>query len=242
MQTVKQSVFKAVLFLKNIATTFTTVQSNTFAYPNLPYYSQWESRSLVDKILNHRIKAENDPNWKNSGAKSQLEYCNWSWNGCGMACLKMILKQEKNIAFPLVTLAKIATKYGAYKINPRHFAAGQYLHSIDGLYYRQFLTFIKNEFNLDGKIASPLTIKEIPHYISRRFYVIASVNASIRNPITQPQRRGGHLVLISGYSLPDRFLYLHNPSGYYRRSQKYAKISPTDFDRFFSHRGILIAG
>jgi len=91
------------------------------------YYSQWESKELVDKILKGEISAKDDPNWSKSGAENQLEYLNWSWNACGMAFFKMILKKRKNKIFKIIDLAKECTEFGGYKINEIEFDKGNYL-------------------------------------------------------------------------------------------------------------------
>lgn len=58
---------------------------------NTPYFGQWESISLIDKIISQEIDASEDPLWAQSGTLTQAEYAHWSRHLCGIACIKMIL-------------------------------------------------------------------------------------------------------------------------------------------------------
>src|SRR3990167_6800417 len=86
----------------------------------IPYFSQWESPKLVGKIIERKILARDDQKWKNSGAKSPEEYEYWSWNICGMACLKMILASKFSKNYKMIELAKKCEEYGAYVHNGGH--------------------------------------------------------------------------------------------------------------------------
>lgn len=240
MKWINNLFLKIFLYLKQIYFAFIIIKPNKFIYSNLPYFSQWESKEMVDSLLNRSKKAEDDPYWKNSGAKNKLEYLNWSWNICGMACFKMILKYDKNIDIPLISLAKKSHDYGAYKIINQHYNKGEYLQSVDGLFYKPFISFIRKEFNMVGRVVSPMVLKEILYFVSKKYYVIVSVHGSIRNPKNYPLNKGGHMVLVSGYDVKKEILYLHNPSGFYHQSQKYAQITFEDFEKFFSNRGMII--
>lgn len=203
---------------------------------------------MVDGILSEKIKAQGDPLWKRSGAKTREEYTIWSWSICGMACLKMILidKYKKNYA--LVELGKKCLEYGGYKDNSSKYDTAQLLEEgksipssyLDGLFYESFLRFIKKEFGLNGKIIRPMIIGDIIKSLSNQDYVIASVNSSIRNPKLKPKFKGGHLVLVTGYDLNQRLLYIHNPSGFYNKPQEHFPIGFEDFEKFFAYRGVVI--
>jgi hypothetical protein len=199
----------------------------------MPYYAQWESPELVDSILQRMISAKADPKWINSGAATAEEYEYWSWNTCGMSCLKSILKYTHGLDFPTIQLARRCAAFGGYKQNQN---------DIEGLYYQPFVDFIKADFNLDARVSSNLTISDIISEIANQNFVIVSVHPSIRDPHTIPMRKGGHLVLVTGYNLEDQSgaLYVHDPSGYYLKSQQYALISLGDFNKFFANRGIII--
>ena len=79
---------------------------------NIPSFTQWESRNLVDGILKGEIDTKDDPLWQESGAQSKEEYEMYGWQICGMTCLKMILKSiYRERDYRLVELAKDAEKY-----------------------------------------------------------------------------------------------------------------------------------
>lgn len=202
-----------------------------YLHKDVQYFSQWESANLNKKILKKEIKAEDDPHWARSGAKSRQEYTLWSWNGCGMACLKMILAQEGKGMLPLVKLGKKCAEYGGY-IYP--------LETSVGLLYKPFIKFVEKEFDLKGKILNPMVIEDIIKALGNGDYVIAGVSPEIREPDKKPKLKGGHLVLMLGYDLNKKELYLHNPSGLSNATQNYAVISFDKFKKFFSNRGIVI--
>lgn len=200
---------------------------------DIPYFSQWESRELNRQILSHDIKAEDDPNWRNSGAVSKAEYASWSWSGCGMACLKMILARRHEQIIPLVTLGKLSLAYDCYDLP---------LEASAGLKYAPFVRFLKQEFSIVTKVAPTLPSAQIVYELAHGNYVMASVSPMIRDPSSQPTTRGGHVVLIVGYDLGKRGFYLHNPSGDSPASQAFAYVSFDEFKKFFNGRGVVIAG
>lgn len=203
-----------------------------FIHQELPYFSQWESRDLVERIITKQIEAADDPRWRESGAKNIEEYMTWSWSGCGMACLKMILAHKQRRVIPLVTLGKQCLKYGGYKLP---------LKDHPGLYYKPFVRFIKEKHGLHGKAVSALTLNEIKQVLSSGGYAVVSVTPEIRFPTKNPTRRGGHLVLLFGYDDKKQLVYLHNPSGF-RDSQEKVSVSYDQFKKFFGNQGILITG
>lgn len=150
---------------------------------------------------------------------------------CGMACLKMILAKKLGNKPKLVKLGQMCAEYGGYKVKGD---------KIDGLHYKPFLKFIKNEFDLDGKIYSPMEIDDIISEADKEHFLIASVSAKIRDPQSTPNSKGGHLVLVVGYSVPEQTLLIHNPSGFQGKSQEYSPLSFTQFEKFFAHRGMSI--
>lgn len=203
---------------------------------NIPYFSQWESPELVEKIiLGDILEATKDPKWKNSGAINKQEYLNWSWNMCGMACLKMILSYKKFLTPPLVTLGKMALNEGCYRINNSSKVPGDYL---DGLYHYPFLKFVEKKFGLIAQASQTLIIPEIVNQMGRGRLIIASVSPQIRSG-KETFNKGGHLVVITGYDLKQKCLYINNPSGFYGQSQKNFKVTFKDFSKYFSNRGII---
>ncbi|MGB4768446.1 MAG: C39 family peptidase [Candidatus Saccharimonas sp.] len=202
-----------------------------FLHKDVPYFSQWASRELNQKIYEREFKTEDDPRWKESGASTKEEYVAWSWNSCGMACLKMLLAHRDSSAPTLVELGKKCAEYGGYTMP---------LEKSEGLIYAPFVKFVDKEFNLRGKVVSPMVAQDIIEQLGKSNYVIASVSPLIRQPSSIPKIKGGHLVLMLGYDLDKQELYLHNPSGSLPEAQEYAAISLKDFDKFFGNRGIVI--
>jgi len=223
---------KAVLLVKQVHSKLRRkTHISRFVHRQLPYFSQWESRELVEKIITKQLQAKDDPHWQESGAKNVKEYTSWSWSCCGMACLKMILAHKTNKVIPLVTLGKQCLKYDGYKLP---------LENHPGLYYKPFVRFIKEEYNLDSKATSALTLSDIKNTISSGGYVIASVTPEIRFPEKDPARKGGHLVLLFGYDDSKQVIYLNNPSGF-KHSQEKVVISYSQFEKFFDNKGIMIS-
>ena len=201
-----------------------------FVHDNMPYFSQWESRELVEKIVTRQMEAKDDPRWRESGAKDTEEYTSWSWSCCGMTCLKMILAHKQHKTVPLVTLGRQCVEYGGYKMP---------VEKSPGLYYKPFVTFIKQEYGLNGKAVGALTLAEIKQAVSNGGYAIVSVTSEIRSPHTTPSRHGGHLVLIFGYDDERQIIHLNNPSGFIG-SQEDIAIPYKQFVKFFDHKGIVI--
>ncbi len=157
-----------------------------------------------------------------------------------MACLQMILSQKLHRKISLVELGEKCLEYGGYTINHQAEKIKDYKNYYNGLFYKPFTTFVKNEYKLNAEILSPMVYKEIIQALDINNFVIASVHPSIRNPESSPTDRRGHLVLIVGYDITKNIFYLHNPSGFYNTSQKFAEISIRDFNKFFANRGIKI--
>lgn len=204
----------------------------SFLHENVPYFSQWESPELVAKIMSKEIAAKDDPNWRRSGASTPEEYSDWSWNGCGMACTKMLLAHRTGKVTPLVTLAKKCAEYGGYTMP---------LEKSIGLIYKPYLDFISKELDWHGKIATNMPIIEVISELANGAMPIVSVSPAIRDPKSKAVTKGGHLILLLGYDSDKREIYFHNPSGTTKATQAYAAISFDDFEKFFSGRGIIIA-
>ncbi|HET9411338.1 MAG TPA: C39 family peptidase [Candidatus Saccharimonadales bacterium] len=202
-----------------------------FLHADVPYFCQWESRNLAQKILNHTISTDDDPKWKASGAESKKEYHDWSWTGCGMACTKMILAHRTGKVVPLVQLGKMCASYGGYTLP---------LEDSIGLLYKPYVTFVAREFGWQARVVQGMSIKELMHNLGLGNYVIAGVSPKIRDPQSTPAVKGGHLILMLGYSLPKKEFYFHNPSGISAKTQEYATISFAGFKKFFSERAIVI--
>lgn len=236
----KKHYYNILQKIKELLFLYYKPKSNYYLIPNISYFSQWESPELVDDILSNKIDARQDPLWKNSGALNPLEYLNWSWSICGIACLKMILESKGNIKYPLIKLAKNGLTHGFYSINKSAYQKEDYVNSISNLKYKPFVKFINENLPLSSIIINSSTLKEIIYYLEKKYFVIASVNAKIRDPKSNPPKKGGHLVLILGYDMKNKTLTFHNPSGIYRKSQEYTKISFSEFNKFFDNKGIIV--
>lgn len=236
----KKIFIQIILLLKTFVFSFYKPKNTQKIFKGIPYFSQRQSSSLTDQIYNKKIDARQDPLWKKSGAKDPLEYLHWSWSICGIACLKMILQSKNHKEIPIIALAKNGLKYGFYSINQDAYDKEDYINSISDLKYKPFVKFINQTLPLHAKIINPLTLNEIIYYLDQDNFIIASVSSKIREPKSIPTKRGGHLVLILGYDLSNHTIIFHNPSGVYKKSQKYTKVSFPDFNRFFANKGIII--
>jgi hypothetical protein len=223
---------KTVLMAKQIESSrWRHKLKSRYMHEGVPYYAQWQSRELVEKIIDKEIEAKDDPRWKESGAESQAEYTSWTWSCCGMACLKMILADTQHKVVPLVELGKRCMAYGGYKLP---------LEDSPGLFYKPFVKFVKQEFGLSAKAVAALTIPEIKRTLGGGGYAIVSVTPEIRHPAKEPTKRGGHLVLIVGYDDEKQAFYLHNPSGF-ERTQENVEVPYKNFAKFFDNKGILVS-
>ena len=196
-----------------------------------PYFPQWESPEMVAGIVQGKLCAQDDPNWRESGAVTQDEYAFWSFACCGMACLKMALARRTGQVHQTVALAHQAEGYGGYVSDGT---------AIDGLYYKPFCQYLKERFGLVARSVPALHPREIILAIAQGRDVLLSVTPKIRFPNERPATQGGHLVLAVGYDLDKGLLYIHNPSGYRGESQVAAPVSLKNLKHFFDYKGIVI--
>lgn len=196
---------------------------------NIKYFSQLESANLISGPI--KINDDfRDPLWDNSGALDEEEYNFWSKRACGMACLKMILNDLDKGVWPIVRLAKLCQKYGGYDLRTNL-----------GLIYKPFSLFLKEEFNLGAEVVENFDIKRIKAEIEKGNYSIVSVHPNIRNRDNkEPDKKGGHLVLVVGFDDFKRELIIHNPAGIYNLSQENYHLSEEEFNKFFARRGIVV--
>jgi hypothetical protein len=198
---------------------------------NVPYYSQWETPSMINDFLSKNVPPSMDPNWRNSGASSPEEYEKWSGHICGVACLKMAISYFTGTTYPLFHILNLAIQYGAYTKS-----SGK----LSGMIYLPAVKMLLNEFKVLSRILSPISIDELHKQLNNSCLFIASVHPSIRQPKAFPPSRGGHLVLITKITSKD--LTFHNPSGTNPATQINVTLKHRDFDRFFARRGILLSG
>jgi hypothetical protein len=199
-------------------------------HEEVPYYAQWESIDLIPQILSAQIKASEDPLWARSGALTADEYEEWSWNCCGMACVRMLLA-GRGVQVPLVVLAKKCSEYGGYK---------KPLEQNPGLFYGPFRKFMREEYRIESIPRPGISLLGILTELSKGNLAMASVSPEIRNPKAEALLKGGHLVLLVGYDNDKKVFFIHNPSGDTIDSQSFAPVRYEDFERFFDRKGIVI--
>ena len=205
-----------------------TVNPQDFGTP--PYFSQWESASLVGPIIRGEISAEEDPLWRDSGARTPEEYAFWSWRVCGMACLRSILLSRKGVHMTSLGLGKEVLAAGGYV---------RRTDGLDGLIYAPFVDYVRKRWDLESTSRPRLELDELVSLVGRDKWVMASVSHRIRRPADRPDRVGGHLVLVHGVA--EDSLILHNPSGDTKESQASARITQEDFAHFYAGRGIVFS-
>ncbi len=203
------------------------------ARTEIPYRSQHASPELVGEIVAGRVAIEEDPRWRESGASDLHEYRRWARSGCGMACLQMILEARGEPAPPLAELGRRAIRYGAYEAQPAR--------GFGPLIYAGFVDFVASEFDLAARVASPLPLVDLAGAVAGDEVVLASVSAQIRTPEVEPERRGGHLVLVIEVSADGERLCFHDPAGDGPQSAGAVWLSRETFGRFYAERGIAVA-
>lgn len=196
----------------------------------VPYHAQWASPELVPAIVGRTLRAADDPRWAEHGASTPEEYEWWSWQLCGVACLRMALGHwGLDVPSPM-RLAADCVRAGAYV----HRADG----GLDGLVYAPFADYVRARWGLTAEVRPDLPADQIAGHVAAGRLVILSVHSSIRVLDPAPPRQGGHLVLAVGTD--GRCLLIHNPSGLPGRSQEYAEVPWRDLGRFYAGRGIVL--
>ena len=163
---------------------------------------------------------------------SESEFSKWIDSACGMFCLKMILKKKLNKEFSVIDLVDDSMKFGTYKI----LEDGK----LSAMVYEPFAKFIKNKFGLGSKVCRFLSMRRIKYELSKDNFVIASVHWDIKDQLRNPPFKGGHLVVITGYSEKERCFFINNPTGIKNISQVNYKITYNNFKKFFARRGIIV--
>jgi hypothetical protein len=196
----------------------------------VPYYAQWESPELVADIVGGRIRATDDPRWRNSGAGSPEEYEFWSWRSCGIACLRMILEHHGQTVPPAVVLARECEGIGGYVRNSD---------GVRGLIYAPFVEWVQRRFLLPAEARGELSHAQLRESVAAGDLVMASVHPTIREPTETAGGRGGHLVLVT--AVADDAVVINNPSGFSAVNQQAATVHDEDFVRFYARRGIVFS-
>lgn len=205
-----------------------------FSKYNIPSFTQWESKEIIEDIINDRRDCKTDPLWKNSGASSPEEYEMYSWQCCGMACLMMVLKSiYPNKNYRLVDLAKDSLAFGVYRKN----YSQNIRDNLDGVIHSPFLKFIE-KFDLSGRRISCIGENQLASFIHKEHFVIATVHPSIRDEYFEHNSRRGHLVLVTGFRLLNGSIFgffINNPSGFASNQSQEKYFVPLEkWKKYFS--------
>ncbi len=199
----------------------------------IPFCCQYARKEDVESFVKREKNLIEDPYWHLTGAKSQEEYAKWSRSICGMATTKTALKYFKDLDFQLIPLAKDAFVNGVYSEEKG---------VISDMKYREFSIWIE-KYGLKAEIYSRLSIKGIKYSITLGKILIVSVNPNIRGYFkSNPKKRGGHLVVVTGYDDRKHILFLNNSSGFLSlQTQERHKIAEKEFVKYYAGRGITIS-
>ncbi|GGR52263.1 C39 family peptidase [Streptomyces griseomycini] len=202
----------------------------TILHP-VPYYSQWESASLVPEFITGTRDAADDPLWQKSGADSPQEYAFWAPRMCGVACLRMALDFWGHSVPPSVPLARELCEAGAYVRDGNQ---------VKGLIYQPFAEHVRARWGLEAEAVPELSAAHLPGIITGGRLALLSVHKTIRTTEEKPPSKGGHLVLAVGVS--EENVMLHNPSGLPGVSQEAAPVSWARLESFYAGRGVILGG
>jgi hypothetical protein len=182
----------------------------------------------VARILYDGHDRTDDPRWRESGAPDVASYEHWTVRWCGIACLRMALLARDDVAPSLFDMATGAMAYGAYSDEPD---------TPDGLIYRPFVDYLREQHNLKAEVATDLSVTGLCQAVRTGCFVIASVHPEIRRPHLPSPGRGGHLVLVTGAD--GDTVTFNDPSGHHPEALT-ATLPVAVFDRFFARRGIIL--
>jgi hypothetical protein len=192
----------------------------------VPYRSQWAGLGCNAAVVGGADPCTTGPWWE-TGFTDADAYRFWSGKVCGLACLESALDHWRRSRPDRATLLGEALEHGVYV---RRDDGG-----VDGLIYAPFLRWIVARFGIAGEVHTETSLRDLASTVGPRSFAIASVSPGIRWPDRPNERRGGHLVLITGRD-GDR-VWFHNPSGFEENS-----TLPLDvMDRFFAGRGMTIS-
>ncbi|RPK71522.1 hypothetical protein EES45_34540 [Streptomyces sp. ADI97-07] len=195
----------------------------------VPYYSQWESRTLVPEFITGQLDAADDPLWQKSGADTPQEYAFWARRMCGVACLRMALDFWRHQVPPSVPLVRDLCEAGAYVRDGN---------TVKGLIYAPFAEYVAERWGMEAKAVPHLPAALVQETIESGRLALLSVHKTVRTPEVDPPNKGGHLVLAVGSTKEG--VMLHNPSGLPGVSQEFAVVPWLTFDRFYAKRGVII--
>jgi hypothetical protein len=153
---------------------------------------------------------------------------------CGMASTAMIISYYlKNKEVKLLDLSRDALAHGVYRNESG---------IISSMQYNEFAKWI-SKYDLQAEVYSRLSIRAIKLALANNKLPLISVNPNIRGFVTSlPDRKGGHLVVITGYDSIRRILILNNPSGFASlKTQRRHEITEKEFRKYYAGRGIFVS-
>lgn len=205
---------------------------------DIDYLNQFGSRENVREVLDRKIRpSANFADWRSFGAESAEEFDGLAYEICGMTCLSMVLRYFGTADVGPVELFRRSLGYGCYVIPPK---GGE----IKGLFHVPFVRFLHDEFGLVGRSLQFVGPYVIADEIAKGNMVMASVNWEIRETEPRPQRRGGHLVLVTGAAKNAwrlKGFTIHNPSGTNPENQSHHFVDLKNFEKCFSGNIISIS-
>ncbi|MDR3125512.1 MAG: hypothetical protein LBU20_00330 [Candidatus Nomurabacteria bacterium] len=196
--------------------------------------TQWASPKLVSDILDGRVKAADDPNWRDFGFATTADYDFWSWRICGLMCVKAVLD-----AYHLAERETVAS------LTEKGVALGGYKVKQDEGWFYAPLVKLARSFGLMGQVYGALSLEEIATAILDNHFIIASVHPGvIRGDLDRNPHDGkGHLVLTHGFrwdGVAISGFFINNPSGRTAKTQQKAFIPIKNFREAFAGKGFSL--
>jgi hypothetical protein len=193
-----------------------------------PYESQWGDVAVNAPLIEQSVDPVAHFDWREEGYPNADEYRLWARNVCGLACLRSVLQAWRGLRPRMHELVLAAQDGGVLT------RSGD---TINGLYYRPLLRWVRDAFDLSGDVLEGIEAAEVPHHVAEGQVFIASVSPEIRYPLRPNERRGGHLVLV--HAAEKGWITFHNPSGV-RETAADARLDIDTFARFFVGRGFTL--
>jgi len=212
-----------------------------FVSPQPPYISQFASKELVSDILDRKRDPATDPKWTEFWFTSPRDYSFWSWRGCGLIAVKMVLDAYGAAdGETMATLTGRAVDLGGYKVCDKKGDA------VDKGWFYGPLVELAEEFGIDGEVHGALSEEVICRNVIDDRFTVASVHPGVvRGDCDHkpPGADGGHLVLVWGCRWTGSECagyYIHNPSGRVEETQDRAFVPIARFREAFASRGFSL--
>lgn len=194
------------------------------------YESQWGSLACNAPLIEQGISPSKHHDWRVDGYSTEEEYLFWSRHVCGLACLRSVLRAWHPDGKTPSMRELLA---GAHASAALTLDGGE----VGGLFYRPFLSWVKQEFGIEGEVLEAPDIASMLGRVREGSVFLASVSSEIRYPDRPNTRRGGHLVLV--YRYDGATVQFHNPSGIHDQAA-HVQLDVERFARFSSGRGVLL--